>query len=113
MWAGVRLHIPGGCCCAISLAGNSGRSFGQNKRAANVAALCCDRTCLEGGFVEPDASLVESHASLVESYTGLFQTDASLVESHAGLVQANPGFVESHAGLVQANASFVEPDTGF
>src|SRR3954467_3648450 len=101
MWAGVRLHIPGGCCCAISLAGNSGRSFGQNKRAANVAALCCDRTCLEGGFVEPDASLVESH-------TGLVQTNARLVESHTGLVQANASFVESDAGLVQANACLVE-----
>src|SRR4051812_50215608 len=101
MWAGVRLHILGGCCCATSLAGNSGRSFGQNKRAANVAALCCDRTCLEGGFVEPDASLVESHACLVETHTGLVQTYASFVETNAS-------FVEAHASLVQTNASFVE-----
>src|SRR4051812_16614096 len=106
MWAGVRLHILGGCCCATSLAGNSGRSFGQNKRAANVAALCCDRTCLEGGFVEPDASLVESHACLVETHTGLVQTNASLVEPDASLV-------ESNASLVEANACLVEPHAGF
>src|SRR3954465_4397610 len=107
MWAGDRLHIPGGFCCAISLAGNCGRSFGQNKRAANVAALGCDRTCLEGGFVEPHASLVQANAGLVESDTGLVQANACLVESDTSLVQANACFVESYAGLVQANASFV------
>src|SRR4051794_24324198 len=101
MWAGVPWLIPAGCCCAILRAESSGKTFGQNKRAANVAALCCDRFCLEGGFVEPDASLVQANARFVETDTGLVQANARFVESHASLVQANARFVESHAGLVQ------------